>query len=93
MKLRKQVRHEIIGLKVNIIEARNETLKGIKGRVVDETRNTLSIDTINGLRKILKKNITLLIKTKEGEVKVPGEALIGRPEKRIKRRKKLVKRW
>jgi len=78
---------------VQIIEAKNKTLEGLKGKIVDETKNTFAIETTKGLKKILKKEVTLLFKTKSGSVKIEGEVLVGRPEERIKQKKKLVKRW
>ncbi len=78
---------------MQIIEAKNKTLEGLKGKIVDETKNTFAIETTKGLKKILKKEVTLLFKTKSGSVKIEGEVLVGRPEERIKQKKKLVKRW
>jgi len=52
----------LIGKHVTITKAKNKTLEGIKGTVLDETRNTLVIDnkTING--KTIQKQQTERIK-------------------------------
>ena len=51
--------HEIIGLNVKVIENKNKNLKNIKGRIVDETKNLLCIETNKGIKKILKKDAIL----------------------------------
>jgi ribonuclease P protein subunit POP4 len=93
VKPQKLVRHEIIGLHVHIIEAKNPSIKGIEGRIVDETKNTITIETSKGVKRIIKKDVTLDIRTKNGSVKLSGEDLLGRPEERIKKKKRLMKRW
>ena len=93
MKPQKLVRHEIIGLNVHIIAAKNKTLKAIEGKIVDETKNTIIIETNKGIKKVLKKDVTLDVRTKKGSVKLSGEDLLGRPEERIKKKKRLMKRW
>jgi len=73
--------HELIGSVIEIVGSRNETLIGIKGRVVDETQNTLLVETKSGKKKIIKSQVVLVIKKN----KVKGKCLVGRPEDRIKK--------
>jgi len=48
------VRHELIGLEVEIAESTNKSQAGLKGVVTDETRQTLTIDTGNGEKSLAK---------------------------------------
>jgi len=82
------VRHELIGLKVKILDAKNKSLKKISGIVIDETYNTLIIEKENKKRKIVpKKGTVFLFYLENGKkVKIIGDLLIGRPEDRLKKR-------
>lgn len=81
------VRHELIGLKVNIYKSTDSTQKGIYGMIIDETYNTLKIKTRNKEKTVVKENcvfvFTLPDKTK---VQVDGKLLVSRPEDRIKKK-------
>ncbi|MBU5682528.1 MAG: ribonuclease P protein subunit [Candidatus Aenigmarchaeota archaeon] len=82
------VRHELIGLKVKILDSKNKSLKKIKGIVVDETYNTIIIEKKNKKRKIVPKKSTIFLFELDNnkKVKVLGDILIGRPEDRIKKK-------
>ena len=82
------VRHELCGLAVKIEKSTDPTQKGITGKVIDETYNTLKIETKDGKEKsAIKENcvfvFTLSDKTK---VQVDGKLLVSRPEDRIKKK-------
>jgi ribonuclease P protein subunit POP4 len=81
------VRHELIGLKVKVVKSTEKTQRGLTGVVIDETYNTLKIETRKGEKTVIKSNcvfiFTLPDKTK---VQVDGKVLIGRPENRIKKK-------
>ncbi|MDI6826657.1 MAG: ribonuclease P protein component 1 [Candidatus Aenigmarchaeota archaeon] len=81
------VRHELIGLEVEIKESKNPSQVGLKGRVIGETYSTLEIETKRG-EKIIPKDIAIFIfKLPDGtKVQVDGKILIGRPEDRIKKK-------
>jgi ribonuclease P protein subunit POP4 len=88
---RNLIRHELIGLPVEIVESSNKFQVGIKGKVVDETKNLLIIETRNGLKKIQKKGAKFIFKIpSEKKVKVEGKRIVVRPEDRIKLK---VKKW
>jgi len=78
-------KHELIGLEAEVMASNNKDLIGLKGKVVDETRNLIVLATDKGERKILKKEITLKIKIEKEEVQVDGKVLVGKPEERIKK--------
>ena len=42
------LRHELVGLNLEIVKSTNENLIATKGRVIDETRNTLVLEKENG---------------------------------------------
>lgn len=77
-------RKELIGKEIKVIEAENEANTGIEGRIIDETRNMLVIETKNGVKKLVKKNITIMLKDERLAVK--GSLLVARPEDRIKKK-------
>jgi len=79
------IKHELIGIEVEITKAKNEDLVGLKGKVVDETRNLLVLDTSKGEKKVMKEGITLKIKLENEVIEVDGQVLVGRPEERIKK--------
>ncbi|WP_456471959.1 ribonuclease P protein component 1 [Methanocaldococcus sp.] len=80
------LRHELIGLKVKIVDSKNKSMVGIEGRVVDETRNMLIIETDKKIVKIPKEIATFLFYLDNCKVKVDGRLLIGRPEERLKKK-------
>lgn len=82
------VRHELISLPMKIAKSTDPTLKGVTGKVIDETYNTIKIETKDGKEKIIPKNNTIFIFTLPNRlrVEVDGKVLIGRPEDRIKKK-------
>ncbi|MEM1587447.1 MAG: ribonuclease P protein component 1 [Candidatus Bathyarchaeia archaeon] len=85
------VKHELIGLKVKIFKCKNSQLNGFEGTIVNETKNTLTIQSDNKM-KIIPKNISIFhFSLPNGRiVEVNGKILIGKPENRLKMR---LKRW
>ncbi len=81
------VRHELIGLKVEIVKCTNKQNIGLKGTVIDETYNIIKIETKDG-KKSIPKNITVFKFTLPNgkNVKVDGKLLVSRPEDRIKKK-------
>ncbi|MCS7093990.1 MAG: ribonuclease P protein component 1 [Candidatus Aenigmarchaeota archaeon] len=81
------VRHELIGLEVEVLKSTNKFQVGIKGKVVDETYNTLVILTEKGEKVVAKKDCVFLFKIPNGKkVQVEGWVLVGKPEDRIKKK-------
>lgn len=81
--------HELIGLKVEVLESSNPSLRGLKGKVIYETKKTLVIE--NGrTRRIPKQNTIFIFQLpSQQKVKVDGNLLLASPEDRIGRRIKL----
>ncbi len=61
--------HELIGLYAIVVGSRNKTQEGMCGFIVDETKNTLSLQTGNGI-KCLEKQYMLLRVTLPDSVNV-----------------------
>lgn len=78
------VKHELIGLEVEVLEATDLTHRGRKGRVVDETKNTLVIEVSGRELRIPKRGSKLLFKV-DGDVLIEGDRLMYRPEDRVKK--------
>ncbi|WP_135828256.1 ribonuclease P protein component 1 [Halorussus halobius] len=51
-------RHELNGLPVRVVDAANPALVGIEGRVVAETRGTLSVASADRVRQVQKQGST-----------------------------------
>ena len=80
------LKHELIGLECEVKQSKNKSQIGMKGKVVDETRNILTLETEKGEKLIEKKNAEFIFAFSGGEkVAVDGKLLIGRPEARTKR--------
>lgn len=70
----------LIGKYATITEAKNKTLKGVKGVVLDETRNTLVI----GNKKIIKTHATMKVDGKT----IDGKTIQKQQTERIKVQRK-----
>ena len=77
-KVKNAKKDELIGSKIEVIDADNKALIGIKGKIIDETKNMLILDTG-------KKLIKTQIKIKINEIILNGKQLASRPEDRIKK--------
>ena len=85
------VHHEFIGLDVHVYGEKNKSLN-LYGVVIDETKNTIKIETSNNFEKIIpKKGSIFLFELPNGEkVEINGDILSIRPEDRIKKRFKKI---
>ena len=83
--------HEWIGLKVTVEKNTDPGTAGLTGRVVDETRNMLAIQTDTRILRIPKSHAVFRATLTTGEsLTVNGNGLRYRPEDRIK---KGLNRW
>ena len=53
-------RHELIGLFAQVELSSDPGLAGLSGQVVDETRNTFLLETVQRVLRIPKKNTSLI---------------------------------
>jgi ribonuclease P protein subunit POP4 len=86
------VRHELIDLEVEVVGSTNKSEIGVKGKVADETYNTLKVEAASGEEKtIAKKSAVFVFTLPDGRrVEVDGKVIISRPEDRIKKK---LRKW
>jgi ribonuclease P protein subunit POP4 len=78
-------RREFIGLEVEVVEATSGNYLGIKGRVVDETKNTLTVEQEGRERMVPKECCRFRFTEGDRTHIVDGNEIRFRPEDRIKR--------
>jgi ribonuclease P protein subunit POP4 len=72
---------EYVGLPLEVIDSKNKTLIGKKGKVINETQNTIVIEESNKkITVLLKKGSTFNINNK----KINGNKIQKKPEDRVK---------
>ncbi|MGB9748258.1 MAG: ribonuclease P protein subunit [Candidatus Woesearchaeota archaeon] len=74
------VNEEHIGKEI-IVESKNEQINGLKGKIIDETKNTYTIKTKQGKKRIIKNQVKIIF-LKE-RIMVDGKKLLKRPEDRV----------
>ena len=75
------LRREFIGKKVEIVESNNKDLIGLKGRIVNETKNMFEIENSSGVKKVQKK--ICKFRFPEEGISVEGAIINYRPEDRL----------
>ena len=81
MSMGNQIIHaEWTGKHVRVATAANPSQKGMEGVVVDETRNTVIIETEKGIKRVQKHGTVFEIDGHE----VAGDEVLAAPEERIK---------
>jgi ribonuclease P protein subunit POP4 len=86
------LQHEFIGLKAKVVRSSYPGYVGISGQVIDETRNTLVIRHKNKDKVVVKSVSVFHFVLPDGTVvEIEGNAIVGRPEDRLKKR--LKRRW
>lgn len=80
------LQHELIGLKAEVLKAKNTSLEGKEGIIMNERKNVLTLKEDGDLKILPKSGVTLSITLPDGEkVKVDGKNLVARPQDRIKK--------
>jgi ribonuclease P protein subunit POP4 len=84
-------KNEFIGLDLRISKSLNKQLVGMRGRIIDETRNTLVLRQGSKIIRIPKDIVHLNMSMPFNKmIEVDGRSIVARPEDRIKMR---VRRW
>jgi len=85
--------HEFIGLEVEVAKSTCKNLIGKKGKVVDETKNTIEIEGA-GVTKVIPKRMSMFRfhLPSGGSVDVDGKIIGYKPEDRPRRLLKYVKK-
>ena len=81
------IQGEFIGLEAEVAKNSNPSFVKMKGKVIDETRNTFVV-VHEGSRKIIPKDTSVFHLTMQDGtiVEIDGKLLVGRPEDRVKKR-------
>lgn len=79
------IKHELIGLIAEVINAKNPSLIGLKGKIIDETRSTITLKTTQGKKVIIKKQVKMAITIMKSKTEIDGSLLVGRVEERLKK--------
>ena len=75
--------HELIGLEAIVMKSNNAQIIGISGKVIDETKSMLFLNTVNGIKKIPKENAEWKFSFDKNESIVNGNLLTKRPQERL----------
>lgn len=77
--------HELIGLRVLVLKSTSKPYMGVRGRVIDETKNTLRIETERGEKVIPKKACVFRFFLGKEHADIDGREICYRPEDRPKK--------
>ncbi len=78
-------RHELIGLDVEIVASTHQGYIGIRGRVVDETKSMLVIESDGADKKVPKAACVFEFVDGGTRERIEGAEIEFRPEDRVKR--------
>lgn len=84
---RQLARAELIGRKARVSASSDATLLNAEGRIVDETKHTLTLQTGSGRRTVPKPGQQFAIQHEDREVLLNGDEIAHRPEERVKKAK------
>lgn len=86
------IQREFMGLNAKVVRSPNPNYIGIKGKVIDETRNTLVVLHKNQKKTVIKEAAVFHFTMPDGTiVEIDGKVIGGRPENRVKKR--ITRRW
>ncbi len=85
------IHHELIGIDTKVADSTNVSLIGIEGRIIDETKNLVIIESVGQEKKVPKScsSFIFTIPSQNGKrylplkLKVDGRLLLSQPENRI----------
>jgi len=86
------VLHELIGLDLKVLKSRDMAQRGISGRIINETKNTLVVSTANGTKRLVKKVSVFRLSINRKRFVVDGNEINFRPYERIDKALKFYKR-
>lgn len=80
-------RGRLIGRRARISASPDPARAGLTGRIVDETKNTLTLHTGEGRRTVPKPDHQFAIQHEDRQVLLHGSQIAHRPEDRVKKAK------
>jgi ribonuclease P protein subunit POP4 len=85
--------HDLIGFEV-FLKKKSKSMNSefsVKGRIIDETRNLVILQSENQIKKYIKKDHLFRFKLNNDVLEVDGIKIVGKPENRLRSLKK--KKW
>lgn len=79
-------KYDLLGKTIKVVDSKNASLIGIGGVVVSETKNTLRVKTVSGVKVLLKDQVVIEF---DG-VLLDCSLITQRPEDRVKTK---VQKW
>jgi ribonuclease P protein subunit POP4 len=80
------IRSEFVGIEGKITKCQHKANVGLRGEVVDETKNTFTIMHKGKAKSVIKDQAVFNFKFPDGTiVEIDGKLLVGRPEDRLKK--------
>ncbi len=76
--------HELIGLKAKVTKSSDKNKAGLQGVIIDETKNTLVLQTKDGVKVLPKKEVWLELNLGRAKVEINGNLINLKPENRTK---------
>ena len=73
---------ELIGEMIQVVHSSQKRLEGLQGKIVDETKSTITLEQDGKNKKLLKNTITFRLQS-SGLI-IDGKTLLRRAEERIK---------
>jgi len=86
------VLHELIGLDAEVVESKDSEQVGIKGRIINETKNLLYLEHDSKVKKVVKKISKFKFTHGNDSFIVEGEEINFRPYERTEKALKFYKR-
>lgn len=74
----------LIGFKTKVVNSSIKEMVGLKGKIIDETKNTIKIETKEKEIVLLKKPNRFLIFAGKKRIEIDGEKIMFRPEEKAK---------
>ena len=76
--------HELIGLEATVKCSNDKNKEGLHGKIVDETKNLLVLETEKGLKSLPKKECVFEFEIGNEKAIVEGKKILDKPEDRVK---------
>ncbi|QUC65387.1 ribonuclease P protein subunit [Nitrosopumilus sp. K4] len=75
--------HELIGMNTEVTNSSNPQIIGLNGRIVDETKSMIRINTVNGIKSIAKTSSDFKFNIDSKEIIVKGSNIAKRSFDRL----------
>lgn len=76
-------KHELIGLHATVASSSNNQIVGLHGKIVDETKSMLYLDTASGIKMIPKSHSTWKFDLVSNQVTIDGQMIAKRSYERM----------